>query len=744
MKLSIIFLLIFFSFTTSSEENVPEKPVETSLQQFFFGTDSYLTYNYKNVKGWHTYWKNPGDAGLATTIKVLNAPEGFEYIEMEWQAPSRYIESGQMWAFGYSNEYSRFLKIKKIPSESFSATFQSTWLVCKHICIPGRAEIEARFEGGRLISATPSDLKVSQEQLAQRFKTIPQIASQYPEHLDTILHYGAEENSLVLYYNMATPGTPDPRPYKYNSLLTPFPHPFISFKHEDLFYDKRGNIFGRLRIDWDGEYETPPIALPKDGVLKDPIKLSFIFLNPLDGTKTIVSKTFKSILPTQDQKMDDFFKLMTAIPATNPSSSEKIEIELKSELPASPLPNQNLWYFLLFGFLGGLILNIMPCVLPVISLKLFGLIQHSQESSKRILKHNLFYTFGVLTTFLILAIIILAIKSTGETIGWGFQLQSPHFVFVTIIVLFIMSLNLFGLFEFKTPGGKTLGGIELRDSYWGDFLSGIIATILSTPCSAPFLGTALTFAFTSSTVEIISVFMAIGVGLSFPFLLTGFFPSMIRFLPKPGMWMNKVKKLLGLTLILTIIWLMDVYAALTPTTIAVIKTNTILVLIFGFFFIKVKNKKIKLLMGAIPFVLALNVGLADLNMETSQDQKTALLNDKKSLGLPWEAWSEEKMKEYANQGSLVFMDFTAKWCFTCKVNERLVIETEDFKSLTDKYQVKLLLADWTKRDTVIGKFLEKNGLVGVPAYFVQLKDGRLISLGETITISEIEKALKTQ
>ena len=399
-----------------------------------------------------------------------------------------------------------------------------------------------------------------------------------------------------------------------------------------------------------------------------------------------------------------------------------------------------LFYYLALAFIGGLILNIMPCVLPVISLKLFGLVKYRNESKRRILEHNLFYTLGILSTFIIFACVILAFKSIGTQVGWGFQLQSPNFIAVMVIVLFIFALNMFGLFEFGTPGGKTLGNIQTQDDFVGDFLSGVLATILSTPCSAPFLGSALTFAFTSSTSSIFLIFIMIGIGLASPFILTGFFPSLVTFLPRPGNWMNTVKKFLGLTLILTILWLLDVYNALVDGSSHLMKLSTALVFIFAGIAILKKEKWI----SAVSFLIALFlfVNLSTTTVISSKDEQTALIRDKKAHGLNWEAWSFEKMKEHKENQQVVFIDFTAKWCFTCKINERLVLDTDEFKQFVTETNIKLLIGDWTKRDEVIGSFLRENHLVGVPAYFIQKKDGSLVSLGETVTITRIKENLK--
>lgn len=299
---------------------------------------------------------------------------------------------------------------------------------------------------------------------------------------------------------------------------------------------------------------------------------------------------------------------------------------------------------------------------------------------------------------------------------------------------------MFGVFEFATPGGKVLGNIQTKEGFVGDFLSGILATILSTPCSAPFLGTALTFAFTSSSASIFLIFITIGLGLASPFILTGIFPSLVSFLPKPGNWMSILKKILGLTLILTIVWLFDVYNALVDGSANLTKLITALVFIFvGLSIIKRKEKW----MGAVAFLTALLfiINLTTNTVISSKDEQTALIRDKSAHGFNWEAWSFDKMKEYKTNRQLVFIDFTAKWCFTCKVNEKLVLDTKEFKQFVEDNNIKLLIGDWTKRDEVIGTFLRQNGLVGVPAYFIQKKDGTLVNLGETVTISRIKESI---
>jgi thiol:disulfide interchange protein DsbD len=438
-----------------------------------------------------------------------------------------------------------------------------------------------------------------------------------------------------------------------------------------------------------------------------------------------------------EKKFDHFDLTAIAVP-TVLSTSDKNEV---TTIPAvtAPQSSSSLIYYLALAFIGGLILNIMPCVLPVISLKLFGLVKYKNESRKRILRHNFFYTLGILFTFFLLAATVLIFKSFGSQVGWGFQLQSPHFIAAMIVILFIFALNMFGLFEFHTPGGTHLGNVQTKENFIGDFLGGVLATILSTPCSAPFLGTALTFAFTSNALTIFSIFMMIGFGLAFPFIVTGFFPNLVSFLPRPGQWMNTVKKILGFTLILTVLWLFDVYNALVDGSSHLLKLNIVLCFIFIGFFIKKKKHWYRRFSFLV--AIAILVNLSTTTIVGSRDDQTSLIRDKKAHGLNWEVWSYEKMEEHKLNQQVVFLDFTAKWCFTCKVNEKLVLETDKFKLFVQENNLKLLIGDWTKRDEVIGSFLLKQGLVGVPAYFIQKKDGTLVSLGETITLQKIQENL---
>lgn len=744
MKSLLLTFLLITSFLTNAsgpegdQPPIPEKPVETSLQLLKHQGKDYFALSYRNSPHWHTYWKNPGDAGLPTEIK----PKGFEIKELAWPVPTRYVEKGDILAYGYSGDYTRFFEIVGDVPETIELS--SNWLVCRHICIPGKVDIKAAFQGGLLTNSTAKDFIINDDELRLRFASLPEKAP-WPETLDIVLKKGEEDNTLVAFYNQTNPAKKDL--FHNLGLLTPYRQEIIDIQRETLHKNNKGVLFGKMNIAWDGEYVTPVVPFPADGTFKTPLTISFLYQNLLEGKVQIIEKTFSNFDLTGRESIESLMQNMPLVPTNHDSGSdsEVTPTEVGQEDISTPVEQSSFLSILLFAFLGGLILNIMPCVLPVISLKLFGLVSHSNESNSAIFKHNLFYTLGVLFTFLSLSLVVVALKATGENVGWGFQLQSPIFIAAMVIVLFVFALNLFGLFEFKTPGGKVLGNVKIQEGFIGDFFGGILATVLSTPCSAPFLGTALTFAFTTTTPNIILTFQAIGVGLAFPFLLTGIFPSTVKFLPRPGMWMEHVKKFLGLTLILTSIWLFDVFISLTSGNVPFLKLITALTLIFFAFYYQ-KNISKKTSWRAVFFALALaplvSLFINPMTYGGSVSGTSDLIKEKNATGkLAWETWSEDRMQELANQNELVFIDFTAKWCFTCKVNEKVVLETSAFQELVKENNIKLLLGDWTKKDPVIGAYLKKHGYVGVPAYFIQKPDGTLIKLGETISIDKIKKGL---
>ncbi|RLA61380.1 MAG: hypothetical protein DRQ88_06665 [Epsilonproteobacteria bacterium] len=730
-----LIILIFLSFSSlvfgAGQEGVPNTPVKFTIQSFKDQTGNlYAALNYENYPNWHTYWKNPGDAGLPIQTYFFIDNDPIELAEMEWPAPKRFVEAGDIVTYGYTGRYTLFYKLKKEDIERLKGkqlTVKSNWLVCKHICIPGKKVLLAQFDGVEFKLPKTEKFHFKANEMGEQFASLPKTVA-FPTALDIILAKN-KTGDLSLFYNFSHEDNSSTLVRERNFLI-PFPIRPFDFHREKLFEDKKGTLYGKIKIEWDGEFSEPPVALPENGIFKTPYTLKFLYFNPLLKVYEAVERKFKSIDQHNFDKSESFFALLKPIDSR---SSEHLNKD------ATPISEGTFFYYFLFAFLGGLLLNIMPCVLPIISLKIFYLIKHRNESRAQLLRHNIFYSLGILFTFSVLAAVIMGLKSTGELIGWGFQLQSPKFLAAIIFILFVLALNLFGLYHFVTPGGKFFGNIQVKEGLWGDFLSGILTTILATPCSAPFLGTALTFAFTSSNFNIIGIFFGIALGLSFPFLLVGLCPRLISFLPKPGLWMEKFKKFLGLSLILTVVWLLDVLVAVDPGPSFLTLLGTSLALIFFAFYIRRHITKHKMIL-AILFILP--IGLLGKITFSKQELTTYKPKSMINSELPWEVWSPGRLEQLKNSGRFVFVDFTAKWCLTCKVNEKLVLNTDAFKKLVKDKNVALLLADWTKRDQTITNWLFSKGKVGVPAYFIITKDGQMFDLGETISIGEIKSYIK--
>jgi thiol:disulfide interchange protein len=376
--------------------------------------------------------------------------------------------------------------------------------------------------------------------------------------------------------------------------------------------------------------------------------------------------------------------------------------------------------YILFAFIGGIILNVMPCVFPVLSIKAMSLVKQTQNNKKEIFLNSAVYTLGILSSFLILAIVVIILKISGEMVGWGFQFQNPVFIIILISIVFVFALSLFDVFIFNIPGVSVFANASSKEGKIGSFLKGILAVTLATPCTAPFLGTALGFAFSQSYLTIIAIFIAAGFGLALPFLLIGINPNLLKIIPKPGEWMNIFKEIMGFLLIGTVIWLLTVLYSLSGAMVL----NVLIFLGFlGFAFwiygrfsrpeysSIIRWSSIILMILIITFSTFL---LFSQKKADNEDKMQKIESHSKEKG--WEVYSEEKLNEYKKSGVPVFIDFYADWCLTCKVNENMVLFNKEICSDFQKYGVKLLYADYTKGDKNISKILFNFNRAGVPLY----------------------------
>lgn len=405
-----------------------------------------------------------------------------------------------------------------------------------------------------------------------------------------------------------------------------------------------------------------------------------------------------------------------------------------SVLPATGA-NQ-LWLYLIFALLGGFILNLTPCVLPVLSLRAFSLINQSQSDRKKITINSLVYSLGILFSFLVLAVIIIALKTTGQLVGWGFQFQNPVFVIVMTSVLFVFSLSLFDVFTIMAPEPGVAGKLSRKEGYAGAFFMGIFAVLLGTPCTAPILGAALAFAFAQPPMTIILMFTFIGIGMALPFILIAFNPAVVKKLPKPGEWMNILKEIMGFLLLLWAVKMLDVLYFQIGGSGLISFMFFLLALALSFRIIgrfvrpnvTTGKKIIALIIAVLIIVFA---GMQTLNFT---DTDARLQGETDLLHGRWQAFSPELIAAARDEGKPVFIDFTAKWCTTCLVNKFTVLDADDIQEAFKEKEVELFLADFTSYDDTIAEWIQSFGRPGVPVYafFVPGQDEPIV-LPETLT-----------
>lgn len=365
-------------------------------------------------------------------------------------------------------------------------------------------------------------------------------------------------------------------------------------------------------------------------------------------------------------------------------------------------PKQDFWWMLISAFLGGLILNLMPCVFPILSLKLLSLMKLGGSHTKEIRTQNFAYVAGVMVSFLFIAFLLAGLRSAGNLIGWGFQLQSPVFISILSWLFFTLSLNLLGFFEIDFLNAGIGGKLTRAGGVAGSFFTGVLAVVVASPCTAPFMGVALGFGLTQSTAVLFAIFMSLGLGLAFPYLLFGIFPGMIRVLPRPGAWMNTLKQVMAFPLLLTTLWLIWVLGQVRGMNAVMVILIGCLGIAFAVWFSSWKKKAAK-----IATVLIILGGLVFI-YRSEQAVQSAVESE------VWKPYSESLMESL--KGKNVFVNMTADWCLTCKVNERLVFNDADVMKLLEAKNVELVKGDWTQRNEAITRFLSRFDRVGVPFY----------------------------
>lgn len=409
---------------------------------------------------------------------------------------------------------------------------------------------------------------------------------------------------------------------------------------------------------------------------------------------------------------------------------------------AAPAAGASLGWMLALALVGGLILNAMPCVLPILSLKVFGLMRSAGHGRAEVVRGALATSAGILVSFWALALAAVAARAAGAAVGWGVQFQRPGFVAFLAVVVVLFCLNLWGLFEIPLPERLArFGAAGSREGAAGHFASGLFATLMATPCSAPFLGTAIGFALAQEAPVILAIFTAVGIGMSLPYLLLAAAPGTARFLPRPGAWMETVRGVMGFLLAAAAVWLFYVLSSqMSPERVAAVQLGLLGLALFtwlrhrGFTGESLRRAAGVGMAAAVAATLALAIWTGGEAPAQAKETAAGLIR--------WEPFDRARAEQLATGGQLVFVDVTADWCFTCKVNERLVLSTPEVAGLFTEHRVVPMKADWTNRNDEIGKFLAEHGRYGIPFYLLYRPGREPHVFSELLTKETITAAVR--
>lgn len=681
-------------------------------------------------KDWHIYWINPGEAGLPTDVKFAT-DSGLNFGPLQYPEPVLFGVGTPISGYGYENQVLLFATATapgELAGSQVTIKAKTSWLVCKNVCLPGQAEValtlpiapEAKpglhakaFDATAAVVPVPVNAvpgltvthTVDADNVApdQEFGVLfvlkappgKQLAPRANEH------HPAFAPLKPVNYEILTVAVADPKPNpreQLAALVTALAYPEL---------DKAEKIGGTFQFDL------------IDGGKRQPMAVDFEAELPFAPTGTPIQK-----IPLPD---------ITAVAAPiTPAASP----------PASA---SRVLFMILFAFVGGIILNVMPCVLPVLSIKVLSIIGQKDMSRREIRDHGFAYTGGILGSFLALAILVGILKSGGEAVGWGFQFQSPAFVGVLTAVVFLFALSLLDVFMLNAPTSNAIHDAAAKKGLRGSFFNGVFATVLATPCTAPFLGTAVGFAFTQPLWVTFTIFLAVGMGLAFPFLLLAFFPAWTRFMPKPGDWMETFKAVMAFLLLATVVWLLDVLgkqvgAAGLTRMLVLLGLLGFAAWLYGRFGNITRELRTRVLASVVAAAIALGGGVTLLHFAPVEAGAAVAVSEG---GIAWQRWSEPTVDKLVAEGKTVFVDFTAAWCWTCKVNEKAVIETDEVKDKITSRGIVPLKGDYTNRDPEITAFLKRHGKAGVPVYAIigPRTQGRPVILPEVLTKEILLNAL---
>ncbi len=719
MRLSNLILVLYFLFAAglpalAANSSVDANHVLVQLmvlpQGLNRGEAADAGLYFKIEPGWHIYWKNAGDAGLPPHVQ-WTLPQGITAGALQFPAPKR-LPLGPLMDFGYEDEVLFPLKLsvpetaKPGPAVLYASV---NWLVCQTSCVPGRAELE--------ISREVYDHPV-------RSLTLPSDAVIFKRLIGKL---------------------PKPLPMSDKVAFRPSGEGFRLFvqtgkgETEAVFFPANQGI-----LDNAAPQKLTPMSA---GLILNLKKAANLKDNPpaLDGVLVLSrGRAFEVAALPGSVAMDNANAPSTPVVSTVPASAAKEAVAVDSPQPVpAPVHAPLAWSQLIrtFGlaFLGGMILNLMPCVFPVLFLKGLALVNGGKEDRRRLRAHGFVYSAGILISFWVLVAVLLALRAGGAKLGWGFQFQSPVFLTLMAGLLFFLGLSLAGQFEIGLTLTSAGGSLAVRHGFTGSFFTGVLAVVVATPCTAPFMGAAIGYALAQPAAVTFAVFTALALGLAAPYVGITLQPSWTRLLPRPGVWMDVLKQSISIPIFSTVIWLAWVLAqAYGANVLAALLASFLLLAVAGWFLGRWPARRWSAAAASLILLGVIVVSVIAPNkliVASETPSSTATHGG-------WEPWSAETVNRYLAQGRPVFVDFTASWCLSCQVNEHVALNQLDVQKAFDSANVALLRADWTQRREAITEALNALGRSGVPAYalYVPGKNSPQL-LPEVLTPSVVRDAL---
>jgi thiol:disulfide interchange protein len=633
---------------------------------------------FKLQPGWHVYWLNAGDSGQPPSVD-WQLPIGISAGALQFPAPRR-LPLGPLMDYGYENEVLFPLAIQV--ATDFRPTTPSVSLggtVKWLVCREVCIPGSAELSVGRpALGAAPA----------------------HPTTTD-------DAPLVARFANSVPPALPASGQARFSSSGTHLVLAVTTGRKESSaqFFPADQNLIANA---------APQVAQP----LADGIQLTLV----------------------KDENLTDRPKVLHGVIVLPGERAYEIRATPGTLAPVAAAPAQSLARIALFAFLGGLILNLMPCVFPVLFIKALALVHSSHQEQQRLRAHSLVYTLGVLLSFWTIVAVLLVLRGAGHQLGWGFQFQSPGFVVVIALLLFFFGLSLAGQFEIGLTLAGAGSGLASGGGYAGSFFTGVLAVIVATPCTAPLMGAAVGYALAGSTAVTFLVFTALALGLAAPYLLLSFNPSWTRMLPRPGAWMEVLKQATAIPVFATVIWLVWVYdQSAGATGLVALLTAFLLLAIVGWILgrwpARAAATAAAVLVGALAVCLPL--------LASRWAPATAPATAASSGGVHWEAFTPGQVDKYRAAGRAVFVDFTASWCLSCQVNERVVLSRQDVQQRLLSSGVALVRADWSRQDEVIAQTLARLGRSGVPTYVIYPADPEAAPriLPEVLTPGIVEDAL---